>query len=285
MGLFGFGKGKPATKPAFEPKPRRITPFEQADKRRFHDLLCNGVIAENVGSFEALCETYAALQAEHPDKRVLATLDNPGQALYTSVHATQKHQLDAVEGHDLSSLPRECFEDGEHIGYLTTEAELAIRLVNLKALSAQMSFDDACGLLDWQAGDDEGPAFPDALILDPDAALAPDLVREIHFQFVPVDTAADALAALPNGYFSSDLTPMQCYAVARHFETHHGLKLSGVGASNLGFFRDRALESEEAKALARDIAKLYSAAPGDAVQRLSDALVGRKWLLLRYSEW
>lgn len=284
MGLFGLGKSKSEPSPQFKPKPTRLTPFSQDGKRRFHDLLCDGVIADNLASFDALCKTYARLQAEHPDRHILATLDNPGQAVYTSFHATEMHQLDNVEGHDLSSLPPECFEDGEHLGYLTTEAEFPIRLANLKALSAQTSFDDACGVLHWEGGDPEGPAFPDALILDPDAAFGPELVREVHVQFVPVDVACDALAALPNGYFTCDLNPMQCYAIARHFEAYHGLKLFGIGASNLGFNRSNALESGEADALAKDIARLYSGAPSDAVQRLTDAMVGKKWLLVRYSE-
>ena len=284
MGLFGFGKRKREPKPAFVPKPRRIIPFKEAGKKRLLDLRCEGVIAENLGSFEALCETYLDLQQNHPDKHILVTLDSPYQAIYTSVHAIHKHHLDDIEGHDLSALPPECFEEGEHLGYLTTEAELPIRLANLHALCAQVSFEDAFGVLYWEGGDPKSPALPDALILDPDAALAPELVREFHFQIVPVGKAADALVALPNGYFSSDLTPMQSFAIAQHFEGAHAMKLFGVGASNLGFYRNRALDGDEAHALAQDIAKLYSDAPGDAIERLSDALSGKKWLLLRYSE-
>jgi len=285
MALFGFGKGKPPAKPAWKPRPTRLIPLREDEKRRLSGLLCDGVIAENLGSFEALCETYEDLQAEHSDRRVLVTLDNPYQALYTSGHATNKHHLDDTEGHDLSGLPPECFEDGKHLGYLTTEAELPITLANLKGLSANTSFDDACGLLPWNGGDPEAPKTPDALIKSPGEALGPELSREFYFQFVPVNDAADALAALPNGYFAGDLSPMQSYAVAKHLDAHHGFKLFGVGASNLGFVRSAALNVDEAAALAEDIARLHVEAPSDATERLTAALEGKRWVLLRYSEW
>lgn len=271
--MFGFGKSKPV----------RITPFAE-HKRRLGDLICDGVIAEQVADFAALRAVVRDLQAKYPDARVLATLDDAGQAVYTSGHAIEKHRLDDTEGHDLSRLGPECFEDGEHCGYLTTPIEIPIGLANLQARAAQTTFADAAGLLGWEAADDEGPATPDAVMREPDVALRTAAQPEFHFQFVPVSVAADALAALPNGYFACDLTPMQSYAVARHLEQHHAMALFGVGASFLGFIRDGVLTANEAIALARDIVSLYGGAPGDAVHRLADALTGRDWLLLRYTE-
>ena len=62
------------------------------------------------------------------------------------------------------------------------------------------------------------------------------------------------------------------------------MALFGVGASYLAFRRDDALGGDEAEALARDLVKLYMEAPKDAVARLRDALTGKDWLLLRYTE-
>lgn len=271
-----FGSGKPNT--------AHLTPFSDHPKRRLGDLICDGVIAEFVPDFEMLREVYRDLQAQHPGERVLATLDDAGQAVYTSCHAIEKHRLDDTEGHDLSALGPECFDGGEHRGYLTTPAEMPIRLANLQARAAQTNFADAGGVLFWEGDDDEGPATPDAVMRDPDAALRTAYQPEFHFQFVPVAAAADALAALPNGYFTSDLTPMQSYAVAQHLERTHAMALFGVGAGYLSFVRDSALTPNEAVALARDIVTLYGKAPGDAVQRLADAITGKDWLLLRYTE-
>lgn len=271
--MFGFGK----------PKPVQITPFA-THKRRLGDFICDGVIAENVADFAALRRVYRDLQAHHSGMRVLATLDDAGQAVYTSCHAIEKHRLDDTDGHDLSALGPECFKDGEHQGYFTTPAEIPILLANLHTRAAQTTFADARGVLLWDAADDEGPATPDAVMREPDAALRTGSQPEFHFQFVPVSTAADALAACPNGYFTSDLTPMQSYVVAQHLEQHHALALFGVGASFLGFIRDSVLDANDAIALARDIVPLYGRAPGDAIHRLADALTGKDWLLLRYTE-
>lgn len=272
--MFGIGK----------PKPVRLTPFAECPERRFGDLLCDGVIAEHLPDFAALRGVYRALKAEHPGKRVLATLDDPGQALYTSAHAIEKHGLDDTAGHDLSALGPECFEDGKHCERLMAGAKIPIRLANLHARAAQTTFADVSGLLYWEGGSDGGPTCPDAVMRDPDAALRSAPLDEAHFQFVPVMAAADALAALPNGYFTSDLTPMQSYAVAQHLEQNHAMALFGVGARYLGFVRDSELAPDEAVALAQDIVTLYGKAPVDATQRLADALAGKDWLLLRYTE-
>lgn len=276
MALFGFGKR--------EPEPVRLTSFSETPPKLFTALLCEGVTAQNIPDFDALRALYAQLQAEHPDKRVLTTLDDPGQAAYTSGHGIESHLLDDIEGYDLSALGPECFEDGEHILYLSTPAEFPIRLANLKARANGVSFDDACGVLYWEGGAVDGPVFPDTVMLEPDRALWRGNKNDSFIQFVPVVAAADALAGFPNGYFGCDLTPMQNYAVAQQLETQHGMALMGVGASYLGFVRDEPLTVGEAGALARDIAKLYMEAPADAVERLIEVLTGKDWLLLRYAE-
>lgn len=261
-----------------------LTPFAESPRRRFATYLCDGVIADNIPDFAALRALCAALQAEHPAVRVLATLDDPDQAAYTSGHAIETHDLDRTEGHDLSALGPECFDEGEHLGYLTTPAEFPIRLANLRALTAGKTLADARGVLFWQGGAVDGPAFPDTVMHDPDAALRLSRRGEVHFQFVPVTSAADALAAFPNGYFSADLDPVQNHALARHLEEHYALALMGVGASYLGFVRPAPLSAEDAAALAEDLVSLHEEAPPDAALRLAGALAGKDWLLLRYAE-
>lgn len=267
-----------------EPKPLCVIPFAEQPPSLFTNLLCDGVTAENVPDFAALLALRTRLAKAHPNLRVLTTLDDPDQAAYTSGHGIMKHGLDDTEGHELSALGPECFDDGEHCGFLTTPAEFPIRLANLKAHAAGTSFDDACGMLYWEGGAEDGPIFPDTVMFEPDAALWRGNKNEAFVQFVPVDAASDALAAFPNGYFTCDLTPLQNYAVARHLEEYHGMALFGVGASYLGFVRDAVLAADEAGALAADLVKLYQEAPEDAASRLADALTGKDWLLLRYSE-
>ena len=134
-------------------------------------------------------------------------------------------------GHDLSGLPAECFENGKHLGYLTTKAEFGICAHNFRKQTASVSFADACahgltldeeGLAEWIGYQDD----PVSLLDQPLLAL-----------IVPAAHPHEALAAFPNGYFSCDLGPVLNFAVARHLAEVHGYELIGVGAAYLGFLR------------------------------------------------
>jgi hypothetical protein len=258
-----------------------IRPLAQAS-RLFITPLCDGVVAKGVADFASVLRLHADLAIAHPGCRVLVSLDQLGQACYTSGHACDHHELDSVEGHDLSALPPECFEDGDHIGSFTTPAEFPLRLRNLWRLAAAVSLDDVRHHLPW-----ETPGDANSLLHingAPDAALALGRKDELIAQFVPVERAADALAALPNGYFTPDLNPMQNHVLALHLENHFGLALFGVGASLLGFRRDAPLSEDEGAELAAQLSGLYAETPPAAVPALAQLLTGRHWLLLRYTE-
>jgi hypothetical protein len=137
------------------------------------------------------------------------------------------------------------------------------------------------GLLDWETSGDANDLI--TVNRDPEAALR--IAQEaVLFQFVPVTTAAGAIAAFPNGYFSSDLDPMQNYAFARHLEAEYGLQLFGIGSRFLGFRSDEALGSDTALHLAKDLTAFYAGAPENATAALADLMSGRDWLLIRYTE-
>lgn len=263
------------------PLPLTILPFAQAP-RLFITPLCDGVTATGVTDFAGVLRLHAELAANHPEYRVLVSLDQLGQACYTSGHACDAHRLDSVDGHDLSALPPECFEDGDHIGSFTTPAEFPLRLRNLWQRAADLTLDDVRHHLPW-----ETPGDCNSLLHingEPNKALALSRGDHVIAQFVPVDRAADALAALPNGYFTPDLNPMQNHVLALHLETRFGLALFGVGASLLGFRRETPLATAEAEALAALLCGLYAETPPTAVPALAQMLAGRSWLLLRYTE-
>jgi hypothetical protein len=270
--MFGFKRRKPLA----------LVPFAQARPRTFTPLLCDGVTAHNVPSFAALLELHARLQQEHPDCRVLASLDSLGQACYTSGHAIDTHQLDDTEGHDLSGLGEDVLEDGEHQGYLSTPAEFPIRLANLMQRARDVDVKDVAGVLDWETAGDANDLV--TINSDPERALGIAKEKEVIFQLVPVTRAADAVAAFPNGYFHSDLTPMQTHALARHLEAEHGLALFGIGSRFLGFRREAALDRDAAHAVAGALAALYAGTPPGAADALAGVIAGRDWLLLRYTE-
>lgn len=271
--MFGSSRGKPL----------ELVPFSQAKPRTFSPLLCDGLTARNLSSFADLLVLHARLQQEeHPDHRVLASLDDLGQASYTAGHGVDYYELDAVEGHDLSGLGPEVFENGKHQGYLSTPAEFPIRLANLLARARDIQFEEVFGLLDWETSGDANDLV--TINTDPETALGIAREQEVIFQFAPVHSAAEAIAAFPNGYFQSDLNPMQNLVLARRLEAEHGLSLFGIGSRLLGFRREAALDDDGARALAKALAALYAKSPPTAADDLARLLTGRDWLLLRYTE-
>ncbi len=251
--MFGFSRDKRV----------EIIPFAQERPHLFTELLCDGCIVRNVKSFDQFVQLLRDLQREHDDCRILASLDDLGQAAYTSGHTIDTHDLDRVEGCD-------------------DVATFAVRHANLVAQIGAVQFDRLTHILDWaQPGEDN-----DVITINvaPDSALGLAREKEFIVQHVPVVRASDALAAFPNGYFQGDLSPTQNYVLARHLEDRHGLHLFAVGSRFLGFWRDAPLTRADAGAVAQDIASIYSDVPDNAVDRLVDLLIDRDTLLVRYTE-
>lgn len=243
--------------------------------------LCDEYRLSNIASLAELAEARRQIAADHPGCTPLFSLDDFAQARYTSGHARMNMALDDVDGLDISSLPAECFEDGQYLGYLGTKAEFFICLHNFRKQTATVSFDDACahgltlddeGLQEWIGCQND----PLSLLDQPLSALV-----------VPVEQPPEALAAFPNGYFTCDLSPALNFAVARHLHSAHGYELIGVGASYLGYLRAAPPDAEAAKAIAADLCALYNAGDADR-QALADAFAqaieGRPHLWLRYVE-
>ena len=256
--MFGFKRTKPV----------EVTPFAARPPRTFNTLWCDGVSARHLPSFAALMALHAELAAAQaqPPMRVLASLDELGQAGYTCGHTIEKHGLDDFEA-----------EDG---------AQFGICLARLTAATHDIDLASFAGFLPWDDGELHVANSQDLLTAngDPDAALRIAREPDVLFQFVPVECAADALAAFPNGYFTSDLSPLQNHALARHLETAHGMELFGVGSRFLGFRRANPLDTAQAAGLADDVVRLYFDVPDGAAERLTALLTGRDWLLLRYTE-
>lgn len=262
--MFGFRK---------RPKPVEITGFDDEPPQLFTALLCDGFVVHHAPDFAAWIALLRRFQREHPDVRMLGTLDDVHQSAYTSGHAIEKHDLDRGEG---------LAEPDEDRGYLLRRDQFPIRLANLLARARGVTFTDLAGLLPWNTpGDANDPITINA---DPDAALGWQHEKQFIAQRVPVATAAETVAAWPNGYFGGDLNPMQNLALARHLETQFGLRLCAIGAGRLAFVSDAPLESGAAAEAAADIVSLYADAPSDADARLAAWLGAHDTLLIRYTE-
>lgn len=258
----------------------KLIPFSEANPRCFTSLLCDGFVVRGIGSFIEWVNLLRQVQRDNPDHFLLASLDDLGQAGYTCGHTIMNHDLDNVEGYDLSQIDAVAFEDGEHIGHLTTSSEFFIRHANFLKLTEKTSIEAARGKAWW--GHEQGDIASDND--QPDAALMMEQERDLIIQLVSVPRAADALAAFPNGYFSGDLQPHENYHLALWLEEQFEFRLFAVGASYLAFWRDEVLDSDTAARLAGDLAGFYGEVPSDGASKLAAIINGKDTLILRYSE-
>jgi hypothetical protein len=248
-----------------------VTPFAEQRPHSFNSLWCDGVTLRGVSDFEALLAQHRMMSADVAPLRVLCSLDDLSQAEYTSGHTTVLHELyDWSDDEEPATPP------------LRNDMALQTCLLRIMALAGASDFSSLSNRLAW-VGASEGESVTDANGA-PDTVLRLAQEREIRLQFVPVNSAADVIAAFPNGYFSCDLSPMDVWLLARHFEERHALELFGIGASWLAFRRCGPFDEARAVAAARDVVALYSDAPADAGPLMASLLMRQPWLLLRYTE-
>lgn len=255
----------------------KIAPLVAADTR--NEILCDAWLLAGIEAFGEIMEARDAYARRFPDHALLVSLDDFGQAQYTCTHAIMAHGLDDTEGHDLSRVDPAAFEDGEHLGFLSTRSEFFIRRDNFIAKAAPVGFDDACarGL----QMDDEDLAELVAV------NAAPELILDERAAMwaVPVRDHALALCAFPNGYFTADLNPFENHAVAAHLRDRFGYDLFGIGASWLGLRRAAPLAPGAAAALAGDIGRLYHVeGDGEKIEAIRAMVERHAHLFLRYTE-
>jgi hypothetical protein len=254
----------------------KFTPLASKD----FEYLCDVYEAEKYDSQAELLEDWRALGNMFPDSRILLTLDNLGQAQYTSMHSKGSHDLDETEGYDLSSLDEICFEDGEHVGYLSSKSEFFIRLGNFEKLCKESSleqiFQEKNLLLNDESLSELISAQENWVSILDDSIYA--------FRAI-VNTAEDSLAAFPNGYFSSDLNPFENHALCRHLRENYGYSLIGIGASYLALIRETQLSPTQTSGLTELFLKLY----GEKARSWIELVMNKNdesqhVLVLRYTE-
>jgi hypothetical protein len=241
------------------------------------EILFDSFLIENFQSFDELMEVYRLYQRQNPGKTIILTLDDLGQAAYTCTHATMSQGLDDTDGYDLSGLDAACFEDGEHLGYLSTPSEFFIRKENFFKQAAGIDFSAAC---ERGLAIDEGEI---AMLAAINRSPLEFLDKQVMLMVVPVEKPYEGICGFPNGYFSSDLNPFENYALAKHLLEKYNLALFGIGASLLGFVGSAPLDGHTAKALMADLSELYDTTEA-ALGKLLPAIQGKHCLFLKYIE-
>lgn len=247
-----------------------------------HLGICDTYHVTDIDDFAALMRLYDQVDDERQDCHCLLSMDDLYQMQYTSMHATMSHDLDNSDGHDLSAVSEVAFEDGEHVGYLSTPSEFFIRRANFLSAAKPITFADACRrglsiepaeLALLQAITDRPASYFDAQSL-------------IYAVPVAKENTALAICAIPNGYFTSDLNPFESYAVAKHLQETYGYQLFGVGASLFGFRQQRALAANEVEELANDLAALYNQTDDKVIiSGLTDLVQTSSYLFVKYVEY
>ena len=184
------------------------------------------------------------LRADHP--RLVCTLDDVNQCVYTSGHASLDDRL--VDG-------------------------------------VAAALDDPAHRVRWDdlPGERFGGAADVATLVA--VHREPDLVLDdvVLVQRVPVARDDLVIAGIPNGYFTADWDVFQNHTIIRRM-AGHGYRHFGVGASLLGFDRPTAPTPDEARAVVADLVHLYGAPDSADWVELATLLTARPLLLLGYTE-
>lgn len=229
-----------------------------------------GAVVRDASSMTELLALVRDEEAAHPNSAVFVTLDDLDQALYTSGHATESDELE-VDTDDLDFL-------GD------TGADGVLQLRQFAHTSAQLARPEL--RVEWASLAGSRKVAPEgidvlATINNDPTPLLNDVVLVLH---VPVDETTDAIAALPNGYFSDDWNVFQNHAVTRHLATGYGYRPLGIGASWLGFLRDTSLTTKEAATLVAELTELYGCPDAPGWIRLTEALTRSSTLFLGYTD-
>lgn len=234
-------------------------------------------IIEECTSFDELLKLYNSFRESNRGKSVILSLDDLNQAEYTSTHATLTYDLDNTEGYDLSGVDAVAFEEGGHIGYLSTPSEFFIRKEN---------FIKQAGGVDFSEVGERGLTIEDKeiqLLEKINEFPLQYLDKQLMLCIIPVEKAYEAICGFPNGYFSSDLNPFENYALAKHLQERYGYELFGIGASLLGFIREGRLEDQQARELIADLIEVYNS-KDDISEKMKGIITDKNYFFIKYTE-
>lgn len=253
-------------------------------KIEYRKPYCDDFLAEyyrihDLSDFDELFSEVKNLESTNPEFRYLITLDDFGQASYTSMHSKMFNSLDNGEWLSEESIDESWFEDEYLREDLSFEQRFYIRRLGFKHGLASTKFEDIFDKLIYLDEDSrketiEGNQDPISLV-----------DKEIYLLKVQVEFCYQSIYAFPNGYFSSDLSPFENYHLAKYLEENYGYGLFGIGASYLLFKKQRKLNDSSVEQLVDFLAKLYIEDEDvNLLEFFKEQILTKEHLLIRYSE-
>lgn len=249
-------------------------------KKVFSDesFLCEYYRVHDLTDIDEFLKEIAVLIETHQDHQFIMTLDDVGQASYTSGHTISSNELECEECVLPQDIDPSCIDD-----FLRRnrdfEQEFSTRRSTFQNGVACVEFEEVFEKdlsLTGETKEDfiEANANPLSMIDD-----------EVYLLKVPVDKSYEAIYAFPNGYFTCDLSPFENYRLAEHLETEYGFHLFGIGASYLSFIKGAEFTPEKVDSLLELLAKIYLKEEDKKfMNAMKRSVLERRILVLRYTE-
>ena len=209
----------------------------------------------------------------------MVTLDDLGQALYTSGHAIHSNNLDEVNEEDWHLLEKDSLDNNNYVGYLSHVSEFPLRLKKFLTQAENINFSNV--IENGLTLDRNELQHLEKIHENPLEALDEQSI----FFLAPVSESAQMLSTFPNGYFSSDLDPFENFVLSKYLSDNFQYELFGIGASLIAFVRDEPLNAQQLAKLTDCLSQFYHISDEDLVRRLKTIMEGKAYLFLKYVEY
>lgn len=243
------------------------------------DFLCDYYRIHELINVQDLVNEISKLEKDDSRFKFIITLDDIGQACYTSMHSIMSNDLDGGEWLVKEDLDESWF-DGDFLrDDLTLKQKITIRKLGLHHGLSEVKFEDIYEKLLYLDEDTR------VEMMEANRNLLSIIDKDVYLLKVPVENRYEALYAFPNGYFSCDLSPFENYLLAKHLEENYGYHFFGIGASYISFIKGPELSDERVNALLDLLHKLYvDKSDPELMSSLKETILNKQILTLRYSE-
>ncbi|WP_166115155.1 hypothetical protein [Pseudoalteromonas sp. Z9A5] len=243
------------------------------------DFLCGYYRIHDLDDINKLLDEVQVLSQENQGYRFIMTLDDMGQASYTSMHSKMSNDLDdgtwlSTENIDPSWMDGSFLRDD-----LSFDQQFLIRKLGFKHGLSKVQLEDV-----FEKNLFLGHESKKEIIESNKNPLA-IIDKEVYLLKVPVKYSYEAIFSFPNGYFSCDLSPFENYRLAEHLEKEYGFHLFGIGASYISFSKGPDFDAQKIEMLLEFLAKIYlKNEDKEFIDFMRLSILNRDILTLRYSE-
>ncbi|TXI96574.1 MAG: hypothetical protein E6Q34_00920 [Burkholderiaceae bacterium] len=259
------------------PQPTNIT--HDYPSEFCHDFLCRSYRIHELNSIWDLVAEIERREKENGRCKFIITLDDFGQAAYTSMHSRLSSDLDDGEWLSNEKIDETWLDGGYPREDLNFEQKFTLRRLGFKHGLAKVKFDDVfekCLYLHEGSRDE---------IVDANKDMLSVVDKEAYLLEVPVEYSYETIYAFPNGYFTCDLSPFENYHLAKHLEEIYDYRLIGIGASYLAFIKGARFSEKSVDNLLALLMKLYAKNDDpELFDFFREVLLSQRVLMLRYTE-